>query len=163
MQYHEDYCRRLGLEGIELYNGSGGAKANDEVLRQFTRGMSHLDYILADFTRHSDINPSNSHSLLDNTVVFHTLTQFKVWGPTEDFRIKSMANENAWLVDEIKKNSPTSRPGFMTAQAASWSLFPRVVQGSAKETAAGVRDCQSRRVGPAVPPAAGAIQGWPGR
>jgi hypothetical protein len=122
--YHEDSCRKLGLEGIELYNGGAGPTAKDEVLRRFTLGMSHLDYILADLGRHSDIHPSNANNVLDNTVVFHTLTQFKVWGPHATVESRSMAQENAWLVDEIEKNSPTQRPGFMAAQAASWFYFP---------------------------------------
>ena len=62
--------------------------------------------------------------LLDNTVVFHMLTQFKVWGQEKENRRKNMNEENAWLVDEIKKNSPKARPGFMTAQGASWFYYP---------------------------------------
>jgi hypothetical protein len=124
VQYHEDSCRRLGLEGIELFNGAGGPTAKDDLLRRFTTGMSHLDYILADLSRHNDIHPSNANYLLDNTVVFHTLTQFKVWGPSAGFEKMTMAEENAWLVDEIQQNSPTQRPGFMVAQAASWLYFP---------------------------------------
>ena len=124
VQYHEEYCSRLGFAGIELYNGAGGPSAKDIMLNRFTGDMSHLDYILADLARHSNIHPSNANYLLDNTVVFHTLTQFKVWGAGEDFKTRSMAQENAWLVDEIKKNSPAKRPGFMTAQAASWLYYP---------------------------------------
>lgn len=122
--YHDDYCRKMDLDGIELYNGSGGPTAKDDLLRRFTQGMKGLNYILADLGRQMNINSANANYLLDDTVVFHTLTQFKVWGPKADPRQKDMASENAWLLDEIRKNSPTARPGFMSVQAASWFYYP---------------------------------------
>ena len=124
VQYHADYCRKMDLDGIELYSGAGGKTTDDSVLRRFTQGMSKLDYILADLGRHDDVKPSTANYLLDKTVVFHTLTHFHVWGSTVDVENKSMAQENAWLLDEIKTDSPTARPGFMSVQAASWYYFP---------------------------------------
>ena len=125
VQFHDESCRKLDLDGIELYTGGdGGPSAADELLHRFSGGMSKLNYILSDLGRHANINPTNSCYQLDNTVVFHTLTKFKVWGPSEHAGTKNMAQENAWLVDEIQKNSPKQRPGFMTAQAASWFYFP---------------------------------------
>jgi hypothetical protein len=35
-----------------------------------------------------------------------------------------MGPENAWLLDEIKKNAPAARPGFMSVQGASWFYYP---------------------------------------
>jgi len=122
--YHDEYCRKLDMDGIELYNGSGGPSAPDQLLRRFTKGMKNLDYILADFSRQSNINPSNANYILDKTVVFHTLTKFKIWGASTEVHNKEMATENAWLIDEIQKNSPTQRPGFMAVQAESWYYYP---------------------------------------
>lgn len=122
--YHDDYCRKMDIDGIELYNGGGGPTAKDDLLRRFTGGMKNLNYILSDFGRHSNINPGNANYLLDDTVVFHTLTQFKVWGPSANVERRDMTQENAWLLDEIRKHSPTGRPGFMAVQAASWYYYP---------------------------------------
>ncbi len=121
----DGYRRRLDMDGIELYcGGSGGPSASDETLRRFTRGRKGLRYILADLGRHVGTKPNEAASILDDTVVFHTLTTFRVWTGSEDLQQRTMADENAWLLGEIEAHTPTARPGFMSALAISWSYFP---------------------------------------
>lgn len=120
------YLNRMGMEGLELYTGgTGGPSASRELLRRFTRGVRGLRYILAGLGRHTDIRPDAAVEMLDNTVIFHTLTNFRVWSLTENLAARNMADENAWLLGEITANTPTVRPGFMSAMAISWIYFPR--------------------------------------
>ncbi|MBM3494738.1 MAG: hypothetical protein FJX72_10560 [Armatimonadetes bacterium] len=119
------YLKRMGMEGLELYTGgSGGPRGSGELLRRFTRGIPGLRYILAGLGRHGDVKPETANGLLENTAVFQTLTNFRVWSLDEDLTRKKMADENAWLLGEIAANAPTSRPGFMSAMAISWIYFP---------------------------------------
>ena len=121
----DSYRRRLDMDGIELYDGgTNGPSASVETLRRFTRGMPGLKYILADLGRHTDTTPANASSLVDNTVVFRTLTNFRVWTGSEDLVARKMEGENAWLLGEITGHAPTARPGFMSALAISWSYYP---------------------------------------
>ena len=125
VRWLDRYRRRLDMDGIELYNGgSSGPSAPPEVLQRFTRGMRGLGYILADLGRHPETTPANANALLDGTAVFHTLTNFRVWTGSEDLVQRKMESENAWLLGEIKANTPSSRPGFMSAMAVSWSYYP---------------------------------------
>jgi len=121
----DDYRRRLDMDGIELYNGgTGGPSAPTETLRRFTRAMPGLRYILADLGCHTDTTPATANGLLDGAVVFHTLTNFRIWTTSEEVVQRKMDSENAWLVDEIKSHTPPTRPGFMSALAISWSYYP---------------------------------------
>ncbi len=118
----DSYRRRLDMEGIEIYNGgTGGPTASTNVLQRFTHGMRGLRYILADLGRHTDIHPDNANTLLDDTVIFHTLTNFRVWSTGEEVQHRTMESENAWLLGEITANAPSTRPGFMSAMAISWN------------------------------------------
>jgi hypothetical protein len=86
--------------------------------------MTGLDYIVADLGRHSNITADNANYLLGQTAVFHTLTQFQVWSSSAETVRDNMEKDNAWLLDEIRKNTPPARPGFMSAMAISWYYFP---------------------------------------
>jgi len=122
----DDYCRKLDIAGIELYNGTWGESTppSPTTFRRFTRGMRNLDYLLADLGRHDATNPGNANYLLDGAAVFHTLTRFEVWGASSEVARKDMSAANAWLLDEIEANSPTRPPGFMSVMAISWYYSP---------------------------------------
>jgi hypothetical protein len=122
----DDYCRRLGLDGIALYNGSWGepTPSDSRTFVRFVRGMSNLRYILADLGRHETIKPGNSNDLIDKTAVFHTLTRFQVWSASADVLKQDMNEANEWLLGEIRCNTPAERPGFMSVMAISWYYYP---------------------------------------
>lgn len=126
---NDEYCRRLDLDGLELYTGgSGGPAADEHLLRRFTRGMTHLNYLLVGLGRHADVTPANASFMLDNTVVFRTLTNFLVWTDSSTARKTDMARENTWLLGEILANAPAARPAFVSAMAISWSYYPSWVK-----------------------------------
>ena len=122
----DEYCRKLGISGIELYNGGWGEQTPPAtgVFRRFTRGMKDLQYILADLGRHNNINPSNANHIIDDVPVFHTLTRFRLWTSSGDVDKRDRDDCIGWLADEIKGNAPQARPGFMSAMAISWNFFP---------------------------------------
>lgn len=129
VQLNDEYCQKMDIDGLEIYAGGNNAPAaSDQLLRRFTRGMKKLDYILAGLGRHADVTPENANYLLDNTVVFQTLTNFHVWSASEDTEKRPMGPENEWLLNEIRQNTPGTRPGFISAMAISWTYYPSWVK-----------------------------------
>jgi hypothetical protein len=120
-----EYCRRLGIHGIELYNGSWAERTppNEDVFRHFA-GIEGIEYILADLGRHEMIDPSNANDILNGVPVFHTLTRFRVWSSSVEVTKQDRDESIDWLVNEILENSPRERPGFVSAMAISWYFFP---------------------------------------
>lgn len=119
------YLKRLGMDGLELYTGgTASPSAPKDLLRRFTRGIPGLRYILAGLGRHADVRPEASVEIMDGVVVFHTLTNFRVWSLTDDLSRRTMEDENTWLAAEILSHTPTVRPAFMTAMAVSWTYYP---------------------------------------
>lgn len=135
VQLTNEYCQKLDLEGIELYNGSWGEPTppTPETFRYYTEGMDNLKFILADLGRHDSINPANANYILDDTVVFHTLTRYKIWATSDEVLTRKREESVAWVVDEIKANSPATRPGFMTAMAISWYFYPSWIKDIAEQ------------------------------
>lgn len=122
----EQYCRKLDMEGIALYNGSWSEPTPPrlETFRRFTRGINGLNYLLADLGRHENIHPGNACYLLDEVVVLHTLTRFEVWTASAEVLRQDKNSANAWLLKEIQANTPSNRPGFLSAMAISWYYYP---------------------------------------
>jgi hypothetical protein len=125
IRLNDEYCRKMDIDGIEIYAGSNGAPAaSNELLRRFTRGMKNLNYILAGLGRHAGVTPGNANYMLDDTVVFQTLTNYHIWSSGEELKRRTIDSENAWLIGEIKENAPGNRPSFMSAMAVSWTYYP---------------------------------------
>ncbi|MEN8128421.1 MAG: hypothetical protein ABFR90_11560, partial [Planctomycetota bacterium] len=121
-----DYCRKMDMKGIEVYNGGWGSKTPPtlQTFPRFVDAIDGLDYILADLGRHDMTTPGTANYMLGDTAVFHTLTRFQVWSNSEETERNDMDVANAWLLNEITSNAPTERPGFMSAMAVSWYYFP---------------------------------------
>ena len=62
--------------------------------------------------------------MVDDTTFFDTLTNFRIWTDPAEVLERKLEDENAWLIDEIRANTPASRPGFMGAMAISWYYYP---------------------------------------
>lgn len=121
----DSYRKRLDMDGIEIYNGStSGPSASEAVFKRYVGGMKGLKYILADLGRHTDTTPEHSASILNGTVIFHTMTNFRVWSSADEVLHKTMESENRWLSGEIVGHTPSRRPAFVTALAISWYYYP---------------------------------------
>lgn len=126
----DDYCQKLDMDGVEIYNGSWGEHTppTPDLFIRFAQGIKDLDYILADLGRHANIQAGNANYLVGDTAVFHTLTQFRVWASSDEAIDKSRQEAVNWLTGEITQNAPQERPGFMSGMAISWSYFPSWIQ-----------------------------------
>lgn len=120
------YCKRLDIDGLELYNGGNGdpTPPAPTTFRRYVQAWPELNYILADMGRHENISAKNAQYTIGQTAVFHNLTRFRVWASSEEWRVRGMEESNRWLLDEIAANAPRERPGFMTAMAVSWYYAP---------------------------------------
>jgi len=119
-------CGKTDIDGLEIYNGSWGevTPPSRQTFERFTKGMKNLNYILADLGRHNNITTTNSNYMIGNTAVFHTLTRFQVWSTTAEALRDDRDAANAWLLGEIKANTPAALPAFMSAMAISWYYYP---------------------------------------
>jgi GxGYxYP putative glycoside hydrolase C-terminal domain/GxGYxY sequence motif in domain of unknown function N-terminal len=134
------YRRRLGMHGIEIYNGgSGGPSASDAVLKHFTQGMPGLEYILADLGRHADITNKNALQTIDGIPIFHTLTNFQVWSGVGEVQNRKMEQQNSWLATEIITHMPASQPALMSGMAISWNYNATWMMDLMKRLPAGVQ------------------------
>ncbi|HXG24166.1 MAG TPA: hypothetical protein VNJ09_06385 [Chthonomonadales bacterium] len=62
--------------------------------------------------------------LLNGVVVLHTLTRFKVWTASAEVLRQDKHSANAWLLNEIRANTPSNRPGFISAMAIGTIILP---------------------------------------
>jgi len=133
------YCRAIGVDGIELYNGSWGEPTppDEEAFARFAKGMKRLNYIIADLGRHECVKPETANSLMGDTAVFHTLTRFQAWSASGETQRDDMRETNAWLLGEIMANTPAHRPAFMSAMAISWYYYPAWLRDLAARLPAG--------------------------
>lgn len=133
------YCRALGVDGIELYNGSWGEPTppNRDTFARFAKGMKRLNYILADLGRHECVKPDTANSRIGGTAVFHTLTRFQAWSASGETQRDDMQDANTWLLGEIAANTPAHRPAFMSAMAISWYYYPAWLHDLAARLPAG--------------------------
>jgi hypothetical protein len=123
--YNDEYCRKMDMDGLEIYTGgSGGPSGSDELLRRFTKGMKNLNYILAGLGRHRDVTPENANYMLDNTVIFRTQNDFHIWTATDDLGKRSMDSENDWMISSLTSAAPARRPAFLSTMAVSWTYYP---------------------------------------
>jgi hypothetical protein len=86
--------------------------------------MKGLRYILADLGHHAAIKPDHSVEVINGVVIFHTITNFRIWTSSQEIAQRTMVGENSWLRDEIVKQTPSTRPAFMSGLAISWYYFP---------------------------------------
>lgn len=120
------YCKKLDIQGTEIYNGAWNSTTppSEKTFKYFTKANKDLQFILADLGRHDSINASNSNYMLDKTAVFHTLTRYQPWASSEDTLRYDREKSIQWLLGEIKSNAPKTRPGFMSGMGMSWYFYP---------------------------------------
>ena len=154
IQYVDEHCAMLDLDAVEVI-WSGVRRPNlpkEGVLRRYTQGVKHLDYIVAELGRNTrvDIPTDECTYLLDNVVVFHTVNTIHTWGLHEDFSKWRMGKENAYILQELQKYPPRKRPAFINILGLVWCYDPTWVMDLKQQIAAGLRAGGPRRARPAV-------------
>lgn len=119
------YCRRLGLEGVSLYNGgwSDATPPSNGLLERIAR-QAGVRFVLMDLGRHEKVEPDRAAYMLRDVPVFHTLTRYQVWSTSAEVLSVDREQANAWLAREIQENTPRLRPAFFSAMAISWYYKP---------------------------------------
>lgn len=125
IQITDEYCRKLDLQAVEMYNGGWGAPTppSAKILSYYTKGIKNLRALFPDFGRHDVITGDNSHYLFDNTAVFHCNTRFNF-----DFPNMTREQHIQYAVQQILDNAPSQRPGFMNAMMLSWTMYPGLIR-----------------------------------
>lgn len=124
IQYVDEHCRLLDLDGIELL-WSGIRRPNlpkDGVLRRYTQGVKNLKYIIAEISRDTRVElPTDDCTyLLDGVVITHTANNFRIWGADENLANRKMEDENSRMLENIKKIAPVKRPAFINVAGYCW-------------------------------------------
>lgn len=111
------YMRKLDLDAITLHNDAWLAKTQYEdsaIFRRYANNLPLLRTILADFGRMEDLDPARTvHRTSRNVTVFHCLNRWDIKG-----------DPGEWLAEQIRKNTPPGKPGFMHVMALSWTFTP---------------------------------------
>lgn len=123
----ETYMKKLDLRMIGVYTLPWTRWIEDEgrkVFERYAREIGGLEAILPDMGRNDGITWKNANYVLSNGVpVFHCLTR---WDPN---RVGKKDEQSVdWLVDEIRRNSPSAGPGFMQIMAISWTYTPNLIK-----------------------------------
>ena len=120
----DERCTLLDLDGLELlWSGAGRPNLPKEgVLKRYTRGVKNLRYIMAEISRDTrvDIPTDECTYLLDDVVITHTANNFRVWAADEDLTKRDMKDENARMLENLKKIAPVKRPAFINLAGYCW-------------------------------------------
>jgi hypothetical protein len=124
IQYVDERCRLLDLDGLELI-WSGIRRPNlpkNGVLERYTRGVKGLSYIMAEISRdtRAEMPTDDCTYLLDGVVVSHTANNFRIWGAEENLADRKMEDENARMLENLKKIAPVKRPAFINIAGYCW-------------------------------------------
>lgn len=95
----------------------------DPVTRRFSGDPARM--LVLGMGRDEGMTAANGTYLLPgaDALVTHILTR---WPP--DHGERSREENIAWLVDEIRANTPAERPVFMTVMALSWAHDPSTLR-----------------------------------
>lgn len=93
----------------------------DSITVRFAEGVAGVRTLVLGMGRDEHIDALNGSYVLGKTdvLVSHILTRWPV-----DFAERTREGNIAWLVDDIRAHTPTSRPAFMQVMALSWAYRP---------------------------------------
>ncbi len=119
----QQYMDRLSLSEISLYTDAWEVydrAEQDATTMKFVNHLKGLEALILGLGRDEHITEKSPHYFLgeNNVLVSHVATR---WDPQN---IGRNPDNNQWLVEEIRKNTPTYRPAFMHVHPLSWSYYP---------------------------------------
>lgn len=138
----QGYLDRLDLRTVQTYHGSWGEPSDfrtDGDLALFARTLRGVRAFLPDVGRHEMTTPEVANYVLPgpqpatSVPVFHCLTRWIPWTLSGDLTMRREDTEVANLVGEIRRMTPTERPGFMNVFVLSWTFKPQMINRAAAE------------------------------
>jgi hypothetical protein len=125
--------QRMGCNELSLYTDSWkdfDRGKNDSVSRRFIDAIPELNLLILGMGRDEGRTAENGvYTLGDReTVVAHILTRW----PT-DYASRSQEENNAWLAEVIRKQTPKNKPAFLHVMALSWAYGPDAVAAVLKD------------------------------
>ncbi len=119
----QKYMHRLKLSEISLYTDAWkiySRPGNDEITLKFVNNLEGLNSLILGLGRDDEITKKGPNYFLggNNVLISHIATR---WDPGNIGRNKK---NNHWLIEEIRKNTPSHRPAFLHIHPLSWSYYP---------------------------------------
>lgn len=113
--------RALGSTSLGLYTDAWRTfdrGAADPVTRRFAEGLPMVDVLVMGMGRDDGLTEDTAMYVLPGTdvLVTHILSRWP-----HDHGTRSRAENIAWLVEDIRSQTPEDRPAFMSVMALSWS------------------------------------------
>jgi putative glycoside hydrolase with GxGYxYP motif/GxGYxY motif-containing protein len=119
----QHYMDLLGIRDVALYTDAWkpfDRTKQDPVTLRFTEGLPKLRSLILGMGRDESITDTTPHYLLGerDVLVSHVFTRW------DAKNIGRNERNNTWLVEEIRANTPETRPAFMHVHPLSWSYYP---------------------------------------
>lgn len=117
------YLRSLSLRGVAQWMGPW--RVPDDYRAVLSRYAAHLPeaaFLLPDMGRAENLSYAQANYALGSSIVLHCRSRWRLGGPTDT------EGEIAWLAEEIRKNTPTARPAFLSVMAYSWTHDPATMK-----------------------------------
>lgn len=116
--------RRMHSAEVGLYTDSWkpfDRAACDEITRRFAENLPALRTLVLGMGRDADRTADNGNYVLGQppVLITHILTRWPV-----DYASRTREQNVQWLVDELRANTPATRPAFMSIMALSWAYAP---------------------------------------
>ncbi len=122
MNQTADGMKRLDLDMVSLHTDAWHARPQYEdskVFKRYVDGIPGLRAILADFGRLDGLDVTRANHYSGRAPVFHTLNRWLVEGDPAEY-----------LAAQIRASTPTTRPGFLSIMALSWTYSPSVIKSA---------------------------------
>ena len=116
------YMEVFGVDYLGLYTDAWvpfDRKENDLTTLRFINNIPSLKALIMGMGRDDGLKAEDANYYLgkQNILVSHVMTRW------DSANIGRNAKNNQWLAEEIRKNSPGSKPGFMMVHPISWSYY----------------------------------------
>jgi len=119
----DDYMKTYGIDHISLYTDAWmefDRSKKDSITSLFADNLSTVQMIMMGMGRDEGMTAVKANYTVGkkNVLVSHVMTRWNAAG-----RMQPCEENIQWLVDEIKKQSPESKPGFMMVHPLSWAYY----------------------------------------
>lgn len=122
MKLTDSYMKKLDLDMVSLHTDAWHAVPqydDSPMLKRYVKGIPGLKAILADFGKLEHLDLKRANHEVDGVPVFHTLNRWLIEGDPAEY-----------LAKQIREITPSSKPGFMSIMALSWTYKPAIIKSA---------------------------------